>query len=648
MIRQDQYQGALNFDIQKVLHHDFQQTSLPYPYIMLDNVEPLVAKDLVQAGLYDNTQQAMDALPTAGYKIYTSIDLSMQKQVDQVLANDSLFGNTTVGNNLYEAGTTLIDNQTGGILAIGGGRHYTSKYNGDMYDHSDIPRQPGSSIKPLVDYGPAIDLHQLTAGSVLFDAPVQYGTGPTAYKPMNDENNWSGLVTARQALIQSINVPAIKVLSMITPQVGTSYLPKLGITTSSKTLDGQPTLSTNDEQYLTTAIGGLENGLTVQQMTSAYTVFPNQGVWRQSYLISKVDDQSGKVVVQVKQQVTRVFSPQTAYIMTNILHSVVTDPTGTAYSGIGLHFPGYYISGKTGTTDSLKDGWFVGYTQQYTMGIWMGYDRHQTIAPAVYNLKFKLWDAIMQPILAKSPPTTPFPQPSGIVTVSICKKSGQLPTNLCKIDKDVYSELFISGTEPTQTCTVHVQVPYVVVSGKKYLATTNTPPNEIKTGIFLKPPVPVPTNVTPPILDSWEYVPTQPDPRGGTVLTSQAGQISTALPAPQNVTATAGPAGVQVTWDGVPGAIGYTLWRATNPAGPYTNVAGPMVTTNFIDTSLPPGASVLYYQVYAMSNSGISTPSASVAAPVATTPTGSFGNNTGGTPGQGSGGVSNSTNQTGN
>lgn len=632
MITQSEYNSALSYDIKKDLHSSSLQTSLPYPYIMLDNVEPAVAQELVKAGLYDSTQQAIDALPTAGYKIYTSIDLNLQNATDKVLSNDKLFGNTTIGNNLYEAGTTLIDNQTGGILAIGGGRHFSPKYNGDMLDHSDIPRQPGSSVKPLIDYGPAIDMHRLTAGSVLFDAPVQYGTGPKAYKPNNDENNFSGLVTVRQALTQSINIPAIKVLNMITPEVGTSYLPKLGITTSSKTLDGQPTLDVSDEHQLPTAIGGMRNGLTVQQMTSAYTVFPNQGVWRQSYLISKVTDASGKVLFQFRPQVNRVFSPQTAYIITNILHDVVFNPTGTAYYGVGLQFPGYNISGKTGTTDSLKDGWFVGYTPKYTMGIWMGYDRHQTIANANYNLKFKIWDEIMKSVLAKDPPKTPFPEPQGIVRVNICKKSGELPTNLCKADHDVYSELFIAGTEPTQTDTVHVQIPYVVLNGKKYLATTNTPPNEIKTGIFLKPPFQIPAHVNPPLLDSWEYVPTQPDPRGGSVLSGESGQLPTTLPAPQNVTAVNGLTGVQITWNSVPGATGYTLWRATNPAGPYTNVAGPMTVPGFIDTSLPPGASTVYYQVYAMSNSGISVPSSPVAVQVAQGSSGNTGetNNTGG------------------
>ncbi|MCF8565213.1 transglycosylase domain-containing protein [Alicyclobacillus tolerans] len=628
MISQSEYNNALKFDIKKVLRQDTVKTTIGYPYVMIDNVQPIVAQDLVNAGLYDNTQQAVAALPTAGYKIYTSIDLSMQDHVNSVLSNDKLFGNSTQGKNLYEAGVTLMDNRTGGILAIGGGRHFSPNYNGDMLDHSDIPRQPGSSIKPLIDYGPAIDLHKLTAGTVLFDVPVTYGN----YSPKNDENNWSGLVTARQALIQSINVPAIKVLDMITPEVGTSYLNKMGITVHSTTLDGQPSLTQQDTEQLSTAIGGMVNGLTVQQMTSAYTVFPNQGVWRHPYLISKIADAKGKAVYQFKPQVTQVFSPQTAYIITNILHDVVYNPAGTAYYGVGLQFPGYQISGKTGTTDSLKDGWFVGYTQKYTMGIWMGYDRHQTIALQNYNLKFSLWDDIMRPFLKSSPPTKPFPEPSGIVREDISGKSGELPTKLSIADHDVYSELFIQGTQPTQYDKVHVQVPYTVINGVKYLATTNTPPNEVKVGIFLKPPFPIPANISPPPLDSSQYIPTQPDPRGGTVLTGSVTPTPDVLPPPQNVSVRENGAGVEITWDKVVGATSYQIWRSTTPNGPFVNVAGPVVVNSYTDSNLPSGAQSVYYEVYAISNSGVSPPSSPVEVPLSAvggTGTGGTQNSTG-------------------
>lgn len=611
MITQSEYDAAMAYNIKKDIQSPPSNSVGNYPYLMNDEIEPLVVKDLVSAGLYDTPQEAEAALPTAGYKIYTSIDLSIQENINKVLQDKTLFTGTDMPNpyqknnpDLYEAGVTLIDNLTGGILAIGGGRDYIHDY----YDHSDIARRPGSSIKPLLDYGPALDMHEITAGTVLDDAPLTFPSDPKPYAPHDDEG-FAGLVSMRDALVNSRNVPAVSVLKMVTPDVGFGYLAKMGITTRSLTLRGKPTL-VNDDKNLAAAIGGLTHGLTVQQVTSAYTTFANQGIHRDSYLIGKIVDNSGNVAYQFKPQAVKVFSPQTSYIMTNILHDVVEK--GTAYA-IGSYFPkNYQISGKTGTTDNLTDGWFVGYTQQYTMGIWMGYNDNQSIAPQSYNLKFTLWNKMMAPLLQEAPPTTPWPMPTGIVTTSICQKSGMLPSDLCTADHAVYSEMFIQGTEPTQTDNVHVMVKYVVINGQKYLATTNTPPADVKTGILLKPPFPVPpVNPTEPVADQNQYVPTQPDPRGGTILEGPTTTTTATSPidSPQNVIAVPTSSGVRISWDSVATATSYTLWRATSLGGPYTNVAGPFAATTFTDNLLPPNATTLYYEVYAISPSAMSAPS---------------------------------------
>jgi penicillin-binding protein 1A len=653
MIDDAQYQAALKYDIKKDIQPEPKSSAYTqHPYLMIDEIRPLAAQYLVQSGRYSSVEDALKALPTAGYKIYTSIDLKAQNQVESVLADDKLFGNTNqvakdangkvITQNgkpvvdLYEAGVTLIDNQTGGIVAIGGGRDYAR----DSVDHTIIARQPGSSIKPLLDYGPALDQNRITAATPILDAPVSYRGGDgQLWAPKNDDREWHGVVTVRQALTSSYNIPAIKAYTRYSKGIGGSYLEKMGISTQAKTLNGQPTLAPEDLQNAAVAIGGMTHGLTVQQMTSAYTVFPNQGVWRHPYLISKIVDRDGNPLYQFQPSATKVFSPQTAYVMTDILHDVVYAPGGTATPGVGAHFPGYYIAGKTGTTDSRADGWFIGYTQKYTMGIWMGYNHHQPIDESVYNLKFTVWDRIMDPLLKAAPPTSPFPRPPGIVSVAVCKKSGMLPTDLCKEDGDVYTELFIQGTEPATPCTAHVQALYTVVNGKRYLATTNTPPAEIRTGLFIIPPEQVPDGTV--TNDSAEYLPTQADPRGGTVLSHPGQQtVEPPLRAPNQVQATFTQGGVQLQWSPVAGANGYTVWRATAPGGPYVNVAGPIARTTFTDTNLPAGASTLYYQVYAMSPSGISPPSpaASVVLPGGEgsggTPPGQ-GNSTGGSGGTG-------------
>jgi membrane peptidoglycan carboxypeptidase len=646
MITKTQYQEAVQFDIQKDIHPVSEQTQ-QYPYVIKDNVEPLVVRALVQAGLYKDEEQADAALSTAGFRIYTTIDKSIQDHVDAVLSNDSLFQGTNLpvppnipGANhmlpdLYQAGVTMIDNETGGIVALSGGRpnhYYPSRSQVyDQIDHSDIPRPTGSAIKPLVDYGPAIELRRITAATPLLDGPW---TGPWpgghGSGPKDDEPGWRGIVTAREALVYSYNLPAIRVLNLITPEAGTSFLAKMGITTSSRTLApiggrGQPTLVEADRHNLATAIGGLTHGLTVQQVTSAFTVFPNQGVWRQPYVIAKITDRNGQVLYQHKPQADVAFSPQTAYILTNIMQDVVRRGTAQA---VGAQFPGQYIAGKTGTTDDKRDGWFIGFTRQYTLGIWMGYNHNQPIPKRAYNLKFTIWNEIMKPVLKASPATQPFPRPSGIVDVAVCGKSGQLPTALCQSDHDVYVELFIQGTQPTQPCQVHVTAQYTVIDGKNYLATTNTPPDEVRTGVFLKPPFPVPAGVATE--DGWEYLPALADPRGGTVLVGggSAPPGSTAPDAPQNVSGAMVDGQVELTWNASTGARSYQVWRATTPNGPFRLVASNLKQARFVDHNIPVGVPVLYYEVAALSSGGMSKPSDVVAVPTGWTGEPGSGNST--------------------
>jgi penicillin-binding protein 1A len=629
MISKSEYEQALHFDIKKDLHLP-PKVSYEYPYLMQEEIRPRLEQELVKQGLYPNATAVDAALSTAGYKIYTTIDLSMQKHMDKVLANPSFYAGTQttylgsdgkLHKNRFEAGATLIDNKTGGILAIGGGDGKTE------LDHSDVPRQPGSSIKPLVDYGPALDLHKITAATPLKDAPIHYyhSDGSTPY---DDDMRWRGITTVREALTYSYNIPAIEVLHQIGPATGTSYLAKMGITPHSTTLSGQPTLvksaGYDDLDSLSTAIGGLTYGLTVQQMTSAYSTLADQGVWHQSYLIQKIVDRDGSTVYQAHPQVNKVFSPQATYILDSILRDVVL--RGTA-SAVGAHFPNQYVYGKTGTSEDEKDGWFLGFTQDYTLGLWTGYDHPQHIPSTVYNRKFDMWNQIMDPVLKAHPATNPLPRPAGIVSVAVCRRSGELPTALCRADHDVYTELFIDGTQPTQTCDVHVQLPYVVLNGKKYLATTKTPPSEIRVGIFLKPPFTIDKGVTTSI--SGELAPTQPDPRGGTVLPAfSSSQIAKAPSAPK-VSAQLDADGVHLTWSAVSGASGYSVWRATKPDGPYVQVDGNVKGTEYVDANPPASASTVYYRVYSLSAQGMSAASNTVTVQLANSPDGGGGQGTG-------------------
>jgi penicillin-binding protein/penicillin-binding protein 1A len=619
MITQAEYNQAIHFNILKDLHAAPKSGLPSYPYLMLDEIEPRVCQELVNEKLYDNVADAKRALSSAGLSIYTTIDLSKQKDITKVLADPSLFEGTNktyqppkgkAVTDYYQAGVTLVDNKTGGILAVGGGRDFTK----DNYDHADYARQPGSSIKPLLDYGPAIDTKILTASSLLYDAPTQFSESSGNWDPKDDEDDFAGLMTARVALYESRNVPAIDVLETLTPQTGFQYLNKMGMGPTDKTLTGDPTIVADDENHLSSAIGGLDNGVTVEQMTSAYSTFANQGVWRQGYMIQKIKDNTGHTIYTAHPKTAQVYSPATAYIITNMLHDVLYTPGGTATS-VGAQFPGQYISGKTGTTDSLEDGWFVGYTKDYTLGVWMGYNHHEPIYNInQYNEKFTVWSDIMKPILQQKPATTPWPKPANVVAEDVSSSSGMLPTAASKADGSVYTEYYIDGTQPTQTDDIHVEAKYVVIDGKKYLATTNTPPADVKTGTFIKIPSDIPDmahkipggyNADTPYL-----LPTQADPRGGQILDdgSTPGNGST-LPAPTGLNGHVAGNQVVLNWQAVTGANTYEVYRSTSQNGQYQDL-GKVTGNSFTDSQLPTNANAVYYEVYAISSSAMSDASA--------------------------------------
>ncbi|GMA59818.1 penicillin-binding protein [Alicyclobacillus fastidiosus] len=659
MISQSAYDQAIHFNILKDVHKA-PTVGLPaHPYLMLDEIKPRVISALVQAGVYGNATDAESALPTAGLQIHTTIDLKKQDDVENVLQNATLFngtdktykspnGQTTT--DLYEAGVTIIDNQTGAIVAVGGGRDYLK----DSYDHADLARQPGSSIKPLLDYGPAIDQRLITAATPLYDAPTHFSLPSGDWNPQDDEDDFVGLMSARDALAQSRNVPAIDILEELTPQVGFSYLDKMGLSPNDKTLYGNPTIVADDANHLSSAIGGLDNGATVEQMTSAYTTFANQGVWHQGYMIQSIDDQTGRTIYTAHPKTSQVFSPATAYIVTDMLHDVLYSAQGTAVA-VGSQFPGQYISGKTGTTDNLTDGWFVGYTKQYTAGIWMGYNHHESISPSVYNLKFSVWSDIMRPILKQSPATTPWQRPANVVTESVSSISGQLPTALSTAHGTIETEPFIDGTQPTQQDSVNVIAKYVVIGGVKYLATTNTPPQDVRTGVFIKLPA-VPDQAHKVVggetFQTPYLLPTQADPRGGQVL--DAGNTASTSPAqlaaPSQIQGHIQGTSVVLSWKPVTSALHYAIYRSTSANGSYVEV-GNTSATSFTDSHLPKGADVVYYVIYAQSNNAMSDASTpfGIQLPAQITPPsgGGGGNTTGNGTGSSTPPTGNGTNSTG-
>lgn len=606
LITQEQYKSARAFDMQaSIVQPKVTATGYGnYPYV-ISEVEQRAAEELMTVAKYDSLDDARQALFKGGYKVYTTIDKKLQDSVDQVLANNNNFypkpisytakNGKKVENALQQAGASLIDNKTGSILAMGGGRDYKL----DQNNHTTLPRQPGSTMKPIAVYGPAVELKKLGPGSVIDDVPIPLANASAAggkYYPMNHDNKFHGLITVRDALLHSYNIPAIKTTEMITPKVGLDYVRKMGA----------QHLEPSDE-HLVAGIGGLAYGMTVEELTSAYTTFANSGAWKPSHLVTRIVDRNGKVVFEYKPRDKQVFSPQTAFIMTDLMKDIVRQ--GTA-SSIGRHFPGRQIAGKTGTTDETTDSWFVGYTPSVTLGIWVGYDipyrmdrLSGTDSSGLRSLN--LWSQIMDriyPAIAAQDGTFPS-MPSGIVQREVCTKSGDIPTDLCRALGTVKTDYFVAGTEPKESCNVMVKVKYVELNGKKYLVSDKLAGLnlEVKEGIFIKrDPYTLPYgNEAYKPLDAnlelpKEYGKDQSDTPG--------------LPAPAGVTATSTGKAISLRWEPVANAEGYILLRSQLPTGPFSPLTNILTATEYTDENVQTG-STYYYQIAAVLNQSIQTPS---------------------------------------
>ena len=291
-----------------------------------------------------------DMLYNNGYKVYTSIDMEAQELLQTMVDTELEDYNTRNNNGSYalQASAVTIDNTTGLVTAIVGGRSQddvSADYNRAYLSF----RQPGSSIKPLIVYTPALE-HGYTASSTVVDSKEPDG-------PSN-AGSYSGAISLRTAVEQSKNTVAYKLFRELTPEVGLQYLLNMNFS------------SIQDSDYvLSAALGGLSKGASCLEMTSAYATLENEGVFRQPTCVTLITDSKGNVVVRPETEEKQVYQSSAAHEMTNILEGVLT--RGTAHGKALTNMP---CAGKTGTTNDNIDGWFVGYTAYYTTGVWVGFD----------------------------------------------------------------------------------------------------------------------------------------------------------------------------------------------------------------------------------------------------------------------------------
>ena len=404
-----------------------------------------VCDDLVEQ-LKISEELASQMVFYGGLKIYTCIDPEVQAEVDKVYSNlDNLPYKSSDGQQMQSA-ITVIDNETGNIVALSGGMG-EKKGSRTWNRATQTTRQPGSSIKPLAVYAPAMEMGLISPGTTVDDYPYQLMNGKAW--PVNSYGYYKGLISIYEAVQDSSNTTAVRVLGD-NVSVGASFeFLQERFHLSTLVADGD----VNDMGLAQLALGGLTDGVTTREMAAAFETFANGGVYTESRTYTKVVDNEGNVLLDNTADSEVVLKDTTAFYMNYMLQGVVSGGTGT-----GARINGMTVAGKTGTTTRNYDRWFVGYTPYYTAAVWTGYDQNAKMRTNG-NPSVSLWKKVMEPI-HEGLENKKFSQPNSIVSLSYCIDCGKLPTDACKADprgSRVTTGYFIRGEDaPTEYCTCHV------------------------------------------------------------------------------------------------------------------------------------------------------------------------------------------------
>lgn len=291
----------------------------------------------------------VDELIRGGYSIYSAMDSDIQHYCEEMFKNGELFPAED-----SEAAIVVLEPSTGMVVAMVGGRSYTG---GISFNRAtDIRRQPGSVIKPVIAYAPAFEYLNYTAADMILDEETTFAD----YTPSNYGNKYYGWVTVREAVTKSLNVPAVKTLSAVGVYRAKDFAKRCGIEFDDK------------DDSLALALGGFTYGVSPLQIAGAYSCFASGGIYNTPTLIKKITDRNGLTVYEYRQDSRRVMSEANAYILTSMLKSVVTEGTGHRLNTLDIP-----IAGKTGTVglaNGNRDAWMAGYTPEYTAAVWQGYD----------------------------------------------------------------------------------------------------------------------------------------------------------------------------------------------------------------------------------------------------------------------------------
>ena len=387
-------------------------------------------------------RQVEDAIGTPlpeGLRIDSTLDPLVQQVAAEGLENglarlERAYPTLKGSEQSLQGAVVVLEPSTGAILGLVGGRDYrVSQFNRAV----QARRQAGSLFKPFV-YLAAFEASRagkqpyLTPASLIADEPVTFESENGMWSPQNYDRQFRGNVTLRSALEQSLNVPAVRVAKAVGTQPILEVIRQLGVTTALP-------------DDLSMALGS--PAVSLLEMVAAYGAVANGGIWVRPTSVRATSDREGTALWSAAPDRRQAVSPQAAYLVTSLLEGVIQRGTATKAKVLGLTGA---IAGKTGTTDGYRDAWFVGYTSDVVIGVWVGFDDERAVRLTGAQAALPIWMEIVRRMVPDHAP--PFPRPSGVIVRAIDPKTGQLATSQCPEQVD---EVFIEGTEPNVYCEVH-------------------------------------------------------------------------------------------------------------------------------------------------------------------------------------------------
>lgn len=503
-ITKAEYEQALKYDVTKDFRKPEQRAEEKYPWLTMeieaqaknvlmkilaeqDGVDPSRLKE--EKNLEEKYLILADrAIRSKGYKIYSTINKDMYESMNAAAKKFDSYGHTYTETYTDEngdeatrplpvqVGSVAMETKTGKILAFVGGRDYSVT---QVNHATQARRSNGSTMKPLIVYGPAIEYGVIGAGSPVVD--VKIAKGP--WKPNNfNAQEERGIVSARAALEDSLNIPAARLYMSILNRRPAEYLLQLGV----------ESLKPVDFENPSAALGALEVGMTVEENTNAYQAIANNGQFINGYMIDKIVDLDGNIIYEHKAEPKQVYSAETAYILTDMLRGVLTNGTGTTAKR-SLKFSADFAA-KTGTSSNYGDIWFMGYNPNITLGVWLGY-KDLKLSLGTFNGRYghpsvrvnRLWASLMNSLYDTNPEFVGtkerFKRPANVVSRQFCGVSGMAPSEYCSSAGFVRSDLFNKNVMvPTKADNSLITGSSVFINGIPYPALPETPAEFVKAG----------------------------------------------------------------------------------------------------------------------------------------------------------------------